>query len=483
MTNVNTAGTIRIGDNPLALAALYRAGLGEKWENTTEAVGCFRALGVKVTHDRIREAVAVAEFPGELLALFAGVGMVSWTARGLLRARNEHGLATLVERARLLDPTGKSRSEILAHLSGADRSGKIRGTYKRESPLALHDRFVEGRRLNAWSTTRQAAEAMGIAHSRLVTASDVASLPQELRKLLPNESLTFELGRSLCDLVALRGAEAVRKTAIAAQKMQPRLSPERLLARIIGLDGEQFYAKVRRGAKKGGKQGAVFLELRLHPAGPDTESQLETIAELLNYQFALKLNGSGESITPASQDEQGRQAPIRRRLRGPCPLERLSLPLNLDGSAGENRNTSGNALGIDDDRAALEHWLSSYSPVTYDRYRSETERLMLWAVFRKNKPLSSLNSDDANEYINAFALNPQPSSVWVMKGKRFRDEPAWRPFRGPLSHESRRKGLRTLRKCFADLVSAQYLIANPFDTVEVDGESGDLAETEYTELA
>lgn len=92
---------------------------------------------------------------------------------------------------------------------------------------------------------------------------------------------------------------------------------------------------------------------------------------------------------------------------------------------------------------------------------------MLWAIIAKRKPLSSIDVADANEYINEFAVDPRPRSVWVMKGQRSRDVPTWRPFRGPLSYESRRKALERLRKCFDDLVSLEYLVANPFQTVEV----------------
>jgi hypothetical protein len=125
-------------------------------------------------------------------------------------------------------------------------------------------------------------------------------------------------------------------------------------------------------------------------------------------------------------------------------------------------------VGVHDDRSALEHWLSDYqNPTTRNRYQNEVERLLLWAIIAKGKPLSSIDVIDADEYINQFAVDPQPRSVWIMKGRRSRNEPTWRPFRGPLSYESRRKALETVRKCFDDLVSYQYLAANPFETVRV----------------
>jgi hypothetical protein len=140
-------------------------------------------------------------------------------------------------------------------------------------------------------------------------------------------------------------------------------------------------------------------------------------------------------------------------------------------------------VGIDDDRAALERWLSEYtSPATKNRYQNELERLLLWALFAKGKPLSSIDVNDANEYINRFTLDPQPSSVWVMRGRRSRDEPTWRPFRGPLSDESRQKALRIVKKCFNDLIAHRYMVANPFQNVKVNHQPGIRLENEYTEL-
>ncbi|MGF6649547.1 hypothetical protein OKW34_000109 [Paraburkholderia youngii] len=476
MGKLKTGGAKSLGDDPLALAALYFAGLGVKWKSQAEAAQKLTNLGSRVRRAQIQQAVAVSAFPKEVLALFSDVGMLHETARQLIRARNKIGITDLVSRAALVDPGGKSRTEIVAHLCGRESDKALRATYRTDSPLALYRRYVEGLRAKAWATMREAADAMGIAHSRIVCASAVANLPEELTSVLPADCLTFEMGRAIADLVAVRGVEAIRKEAVAARNLVPRLSPQRFLARLMGIDGSQFVAKVRRAPERRGRPGRLFVEIHLDATDPDSESRLELLIDCLNVEFAGRLakaeSGAKVSTTIVAPrvDPRGPYlAEQQRRLNRPAPLSSLSIPPHLSGSMGANRSDAVPPFGVIDDRSALEHWLSAYeNPATRNRYRNEVERLLLWAVIAKRKPLSSIDVTDANEFINQFAVDPQPRTVWVMKGKRSRDEPTWRPFRGPLSHESRRKALERLRKCFDDLVLGQYLAANPFTTVNVD---------------
>lgn len=475
MNNAAISGINSLGDDPLALAALYRAGLGLKWGSQAEAAERLTRLGSRVRRAQVQQALAVSEFPQEILSLFSDVGIVHETARLLIRARNKNGIAYLVSRAALIDPAGKSRTEIMAHLRDTHRASGFRRTYKRDSPLVLYRRYLEGVRLKTWTTMREAAEAMGIAHSRVVSASAVANLPSELTSVLPADCLTFEMGRAIADLVAVRGVEAIRKEAEAARKLVPQLSSQRMLARLMGIDASQFLAKVRRAPGRRGGSGGIFVEIHLDASDLDSESRLEMLVGCLNVEFARRV-ANAKSVAgarsgigkPSVNPRPLYLAEQQRRLNRPVPLSRVSTPPHLSGSVGSNRGTAMPPVGVHDDRSALEHWLAEYEkPTTRNRYQNEVERLLLWAIIAKGKPLSSIDGTDADEYINQFAVNPQPRSVWVMTGRRARDEPTWRPFRGPLSYESRRKALATLRKCFEDLVSDQYLVANPFETVKV----------------
>ncbi|MGB8421333.1 phage integrase family protein, partial [Paraburkholderia sp.] len=168
----------------------------------------------------------------------------------------------------------------------------------------------------------------------------------------------------------------------------------------------------------------------------------------------------------------GRTLPVpqlrREPVTGIVPLEYFLIPPDLDGSSGANRNVIKNNSGANNDRQAIEFWLADYeNPHTREKYRTEAERLLLWAIFAKGKPLSSLDINDARDYINRFLVDPQPAAQWVMARAEPRGDPAWRPFRGPLSVKSRQDALAALKKFFGDLVNAQYLDHNAFAKIKV----------------
>ncbi len=79
------------------------------------------------------------------------------------------------------------------------------------------------------------------------------------------------------------------------------------------------------------------------------------------------------------------------------PLEALALPECLDGRNGTNRGAPETAqLAARHDLDAVRAWLSNYADTqtTFDTYRKEAERLMLWAIVQRGKPLSSLTHED-----------------------------------------------------------------------------------------
>ncbi|CAG9236244.1 hypothetical protein BGLA2_700115 [Burkholderia gladioli] len=91
------------------------------------------------------------------------------------------------------------------------------------------------------------------------------------------------------------------------------------------------------------------------------------------------------------------------------------------------------------------------------------ERLLLCAIVAKGKPLSSLNTMDAADYLERFLADPQPAERWIGRGRVERFDPAWRPFAGPLAARSRDTARRILTAMGAWLVCQQYLRVNPFD--------------------
>ena len=148
-----------------------------------------------------------------------------------------------------------------------------------------------------------------------------------------------------------------------------------------------------------------------------------------------------------------------------APLELIRLPDHLNGQSGSNRSTLGHAqIAAQTDIEALKAWLARFldTRTTFDSYRKESERLLLWAILELGKPLSSLTHEDLLVY-QRFLGDPQPAERWVMKAGRkwSRFDPDWRPFAGPLAQTSQRQAIIILNTMFSWLVNAGYLAGNP----------------------
>lgn len=162
------------------------------------------------------------------------------------------------------------------------------------------------------------------------------------------------------------------------------------------------------------------------------------------------------------------------------PIERQSLSAALDGSAGIYRNPNP-ALSLTragNDLDAIEEWLtirSNRSAATERSYRKEAERLLAWAIVEHNKPVSSLDMQDLAEY-EQFLMNPVSRHAgvnWTAKKhvdlatqatstKRYRrDDPAWRPFDGPLTHSSVEHAMKVLKSMFSFWTDVGYSVVNP----------------------
>ncbi|MGF6935251.1 integrase/recombinase XerD [Paraburkholderia sp. UCT70] len=149
----------------------------------------------------------------------------------------------------------------------------------------------------------------------------------------------------------------------------------------------------------------------------------------------------------------------------PKPLDALDIPVALDGRDGVNRATGRQAqIAATNDLDALRAWLARFTDTktTFENYRKEAERLLLWSIVQLGKPLSSLTHEDLLVY-QYFLADPQPSAVWIAGSgrKHPRTDGRWRPFHGPLSPASQRQAMVILNVMFAWLVQAGYLAGNP----------------------
>ena len=89
----------------------------------------------------------------------------------------------------------------------------------------------------------------------------------------------------------------------------------------------------------------------------------------------------------------------------PAPFELQRLRSDLDGSSGRNRAAFGVcSLSARNDHEAIAAWLrGKASNHTYRAYRKEAERILLWAVCERAKPLSSLLYEDCLAYVEFLA--------------------------------------------------------------------------------
>jgi len=147
----------------------------------------------------------------------------------------------------------------------------------------------------------------------------------------------------------------------------------------------------------------------------------------------------------------------------PIPLEFLNAPQSLSGESGTNRAPAfiTQQISATNDLQAVQCWLAEFdkSPQTQRSYRKEAERLLLWTLIEKQKPLSSLTRDDLRDYQH-FLSDPQPQSRWCGQRKP-RQDINWRPFQGSLSEGSIAHAITIVNALFSYLVEAGYLSGNP----------------------
>lgn len=117
-------------------------------------------------------------------------------------------------------------------------------------------------------------------------------------------------------------------------------------------------------------------------------------------------------------------------------------------------------IDADNDREAVAVWLAEYRdrPNTFEAYRKEAERLLLWLrVERKGASLARLSREDWLAYERFLRA---PPTHWC--GPSFpRADPRWRPLKGPLGERSVRYAMGVAYNLMHYLVASGYLTANP----------------------
>ncbi|RYH69250.1 MAG: hypothetical protein EON54_02540 [Alcaligenaceae bacterium] len=149
------------------------------------------------------------------------------------------------------------------------------------------------------------------------------------------------------------------------------------------------------------------------------------------------------------------------------PIEKFVPPCELDGRAGTNRRQWSSSK-FETDLAAVGGWIAAKAcpdekkmdrlTATQRSYRKEAERLLLWSVLVRAKPLSSLGTTDISAYL---AFVESPPSDWCAPRSTPRWSPQWRPLEGPLSPAAQKQAKIVVHGLFAFLVQSDYLALNP----------------------
>jgi site-specific recombinase XerD len=148
------------------------------------------------------------------------------------------------------------------------------------------------------------------------------------------------------------------------------------------------------------------------------------------------------------------------------PLDRFAWPTALLGHNGTFRSVKSNTLGATNDKEVVCSWLNNLketaSEATHLSYSRSIERLVLWAIYEKRVPLSSLITADFLEFRD-FLRNPPPH--WCSTLPSIKGSPDWRPLRGPMSESSSQQTFSAISSFFAGLNSTGYLTANAIASV------------------
>jgi integrase len=113
-----------------------------------------------------------------------------------------------------------------------------------------------------------------------------------------------------------------------------------------------------------------------------------------------------------------------------APLERVLIPIELNGECGSNRSSEPCRIHATHDLDAIKSWLSlkDDNAKTVIAYKKELERLLLWAVLERGKAFSSLNTDDCKAYIRFLKSLTTADSTWVTFTPANKSYGKWKPF-------------------------------------------------------
>jgi hypothetical protein len=221
-----------LAQNPLALAAVYRNGLGKTWNNQTEAAVALARISVTRTH--INRAARVAAMPAAVLSLFTTVRMLDHTARELIRLERKVGRDEMEQRASQISAVGRSWREIIAMLGGEALTPSSKIRFPSKAPLERASLYAEGLATNLWSTVVEAANITGWERAKLAKAIAISELPSVVLFLFEGKYLSLEIGETLISIKRAIGTETMVRNARVLQDNPKRRSMDELINALAG---------------------------------------------------------------------------------------------------------------------------------------------------------------------------------------------------------------------------------------------------------
>lgn len=150
-----------------------------------------------------------------------------------------------------------------------------------------------------------------------------------------------------------------------------------------------------------------------------------------------------------------------------APLELLSVPARLDGQDGLFRVRGPNLFNAKTDLDAISVWLRTFLVAdkkrTFEAYRREAERYLIWCYSVAHVAVSSVSIAHAQAY--QVFLKKIPKEC-IGDDRVTRDDPRWRPWRGQLSAKSQTYALTVVKLMYQALLTNGYLTGNPFSSLK-----------------
>ena len=143
-------------------------------------------------------------------------------------------------------------------------------------------------------------------------------------------------------------------------------------------------------------------------------------------------------------------------------LPKIQL-LELSGPAQEDCQ-----IDAANDVEAARIWVGLYQdqPKTWNAYKREVERLLLWCTYEKGLCLKQLKVHDFEDYFKFLQNLPHHWRTTRAKLRQGREDPEWRPFLGSLNPTAFLMAVRVLNSFMNYLVEAGYLNTNPIKLIK-----------------